>query len=79
MPIVKHGYSNSRAERRAQYDSREHRLMRANWAGLVENGFVTCTRCGKRIQPGSDWDLDHTDDRNGYRGPSHAKCNRARK
>ena len=80
MPIVRHGYSNNRAERRAQYDSSEHRQARKNieWA-IAAVGFVDCSRCGKPIHHGDAWDLDHTDDRTGYRGPSHAACNRARK
>ena len=36
-----------------------------------------CPRCGLPLLPGQDLDLDHTDDRAGYLGFSHAKCNRA--
>jgi len=35
-----------------------------------------CTRCSKPLRAGQDIDLDHTDDRRGYRGFSHAECNR---
>jgi hypothetical protein len=27
------------------------------------------------ILPGTEWALDHTDDRTGYLGPSHKRCN----
>ena len=79
MPILRHGYSNNRAERRAQYGSKEHRWLRANIAMLINNSEVFCSRCDERILPGTFWDLDHTDDRTGYLGPSHASCNRGRK
>jgi hypothetical protein len=36
-----------------------------------------CPRCGFPMLPGQDLDLDHTDDRAGYIGMSHATCNRA--
>jgi hypothetical protein len=36
-----------------------------------------CPRCGLPMLPGQALDLDHTDDRVGYLGCSHAKCNRA--
>jgi hypothetical protein len=37
---------------------------------------VTCARCGRRIEPGQQWHLDHHDDRRlGYLGASHASCN----
>lgn len=54
-----------------------HQRLRKQWASKVAAGGVVCARCGKYIHPGQAWDLDHTDDRQGYRGPSHAKCNRA--
>lgn len=35
-----------------------------------------CPRCGDIMQPGQRLDLDHNDDRTGYRGMAHASCNR---
>lgn len=35
-----------------------------------------CPRCGGTMKPGQKLDLDHTDDRTGYRGMAHATCNR---
>lgn len=54
----------------------EHRRRRASLRLLVEAGHATCSRCGHPIWPGAKWDLDHTDDRTGYAGPAHARCNR---
>jgi hypothetical protein len=42
---------------------------------MVRTGAVNCARCGKPIQPQDQWQLDHSDDRNGYLGASHASCN----
>lgn len=36
-----------------------------------------CVHCGDVMQPGQALDLDHTDDRKGYRGFAHARCNRS--
>ena len=58
------------------YDATHDRL-RASWARKVATGQVMCARCHKRISPLEPWDLDHTDDRTGYLGPSHRGCNRA--
>lgn len=36
-----------------------------------------CPRCGQTMRPGEPLDLDHTDNRAGYRGMCHSTCNRA--
>jgi len=54
-----------------------HKRLRARWAREVATGRVGCARCGDLIAPDEPWDLDHADDRAGYLGPSHARCNRA--
>lgn len=36
-----------------------------------------CSRCGQPMHQWQALDLDHTDDRGGYRGFSHARCNRS--
>ena len=54
---------------------RPHQAERAAVAEAVADG-VACARCGRPILPGEAWDLGHTDDRQGYRGAEHARCNR---
>jgi hypothetical protein len=56
------------------YDARHDRLRR-QWAPKVEAGLTRCSRCALPILPGAEWALDHTDDRAGYLGPSHRRCN----
>jgi hypothetical protein len=53
-----------------------HREERARWKPIVDNGQAVCCLCGQWIEPGTEWHLDHTEDRTGYRGASHASCNR---
>ena len=52
-----------------------HDARRRQVAPLVAAGNVTCVRCGYPIRPRERWHLDHTDDRKGYLGVSHAYCN----
>ena len=55
-----------------------HQRIRSGWAPLVAGGQVCCLRCGELIQPGTPWDLGHSDfDRSQYTGPEHRRCNRA--
>jgi hypothetical protein len=49
----------------------DHQRRRKMLAPLVAAGLMKCARCGVRILPNQPWDLDHTDDRTGYLGPSH--------
>jgi hypothetical protein len=53
-----------------------HQKLRKAWARRVAAGLESCRRCGELIAPGEPFDLDHTDDRTSYLGPSHRKCNR---
>ena len=61
----------------------DHRAARDYWQAIVEAGRATCAnpQCsdpgGRTIRPGEPWDLGHTADRSGYRGPEHQACNRA--
>ena len=54
----------------------KHQQLRKRSERSVRAGLASCTRCGGLILPDESWDLDHTDDRTGYRGPAHASCNR---
>lgn len=57
---------------------RHHRALRSQLTLSVEAGVVDCWRCGKRIKPGSAWDLGHDDhDTTVYRGPECHGCNRS--
>jgi hypothetical protein len=58
------------------YDAR-HVRERKRYKVIVESGEAACCRCGGPIEPGSEWDLDHTDDRTAYLGPAHPSCNRS--
>jgi hypothetical protein len=53
-----------------------HQTLRKRVAQLVASGLAVCARCELPIDPHEPWDLDHRDDRKGYLGPSHRRCNR---
>ena len=53
-----------------------HQATRKRWAHQIALGGVDCARCGRPIAPTEPFDLDHSDDRSTYLGPSHARCNR---
>lgn len=53
-----------------------HQRTRERYRPLVESGQALCARCGEPIAPGALWELDHSDDRAEYIGPSHRTCNR---
>lgn len=53
----------------------QHQQLRAQL--LPQAWGQRCPRCGRVMLEGQALDLDHTDDRSGYRGMAHRKCNRA--
>ena len=57
-----------------KYD-RAHRELREQL--LPRSYYTPCHHCGGLMIPGQALDLDHTDDRRGYRGMAHAACNRS--
>jgi hypothetical protein len=58
------------------YGAEHQRIRKA----LLASGYwlmAPCPRCGLPMRPGERLDLDHTDDRTGYLGLSHSRCNQA--
>lgn len=53
----------------------EHQAVRR--ANLPYAYGAPCGRCGRPMLAGQPLDLDHNDDRVGYRGFAHARCNRS--
>lgn len=53
----------------------DHKAIRR--AGLPYAYGSPCVRCGRPMLPGQPVDLDHTDDRDGYRGFAHRLCNQS--
>lgn len=52
----------------------QHKRIRA---ALMSSAYGrTCHLCGQPMWRGQDLDLDHTRDRHGYHGMTHASCNR---
>ncbi len=51
----------------------EHQRLRAQLLPLAHG--KPCHLCGVVMREGDDLHLDHTEDRSGYRGMSHAACN----
>lgn len=76
MPITRHGYAAPRGTTSQRGYGSAHQRTRIAIAQSVNAGHARCARCGKPIRVGQPWDLDHTDNRNGYLGASHATCNR---
>lgn len=68
-------YDRPRPNHRYWY-GRDHQKLRAALKPYVETGRFLCARCFELIAADDEWHLDHTDDRTGYLGPSHAECNR---
>ena len=69
--------SNGRRSQ-ASHDSMgaTHKRRRRIVAAEIRNGAMPpCARCGLPIGPADTWHLDHADDRSGYLGPAHARCN----
>jgi hypothetical protein len=52
----------------------QHRTLRRALLPLAIG--TPCVRCGNPMLQGQKLDLDHTDDRKGYKGFAHAECNR---
>lgn len=56
-----------------QYGRAHRRIRRAL---LAQAYGQLCPHCEEPMLRGQALDLDHTDDRRGYRGMAHATCNR---
>lgn len=54
----------------------QHQKARMRFLAEMHEGDP-CARCEKPMFKTEPLDLDHTDDRNGYRGLAHRACNRA--
>jgi len=72
-PVPRHPNRTGTTKQRG-YGSK-HVKERQRYSRLVKSGNALCARCQGPIDPNEEWHLDHTDDRQGYLGPSHARCN----
>jgi hypothetical protein len=73
---------NARAPRAGRGYDAAHDRERRRWEPVVAagNGWCTQRECleeTRYIAPGAPWDLAHNEDRTGYKGPAHRRCNRA--
>lgn len=82
--------NNIYCRRRCQWAARKtadrgygaiHQRLRAWWADHVSAGRAYCTQpvCvqpDRWIDPDSEWDLGHVEDRTDWLGPTHRACNR---
>nr|PZN17672.1 MAG: hypothetical protein DIU80_24105 [Chloroflexota bacterium] len=53
----------------------QHQRARVRALAALVPG-TPCPRCGQPMYRDQPLDLDHTDDRTGYRGLAHRSCNR---
>lgn len=67
--------AGTRPSTHARGYGRRHQDIRA--AHLQGAYGQPCLHCGQTMTQDQDLDLDHTDDRLGYRGFAHAGCNRS--
>lgn len=73
---------NARGNTTARGYGPDHQAARRQWEPVVNAGNAWCTETtclepDRHITPGTPWDLAHNEDRTGYKGPAHQRCNRA--
>lgn len=85
-PTCRSSRNRARDQRRGSSTARgydhAHETTRESFAPIVAAGQASCSEpiClepTRAITPDSEWDLAHDRDTGGYRGPAHARCNRA--
>lgn len=54
----------------------QHQQIRRALLAMLEPG-TPCCRCGLPMYTTQSLDLDHNDDRTGYNGFAHSRCNRS--
>lgn len=52
-----------------------HDALRRAWRIRIDRYGASCARCGGPIPPFAEFNLDHSEDRTYYLGPSHPVCN----
>lgn len=78
-PMHEKDRERARGRRQSRGYDAEHDHLRAEWTPKVATGTIRCgnPNCRRVIAPGERWDLGHTPERRGYRGPEHERCNRS--
>jgi hypothetical protein len=71
----RHNFPRPKRSTTARGYGSTHQATRKRWEPVVESGYASCCRCGFTIAPGTAFHLDHRDDKLGYLGVSHARCN----